>query len=71
MVVQSVHFPEKHWNEKDAEEWLKEHKFIPLKGVDKELHGWLRYRIADPRDFKRFITRKLKNHVNLIIGFTK
>ena len=69
MVVQSVHFSEKHWNEKDAEEWLKEHKYHPSKGVDKEMAGWLRYRIVPPNKFERFITRKLKNHINLIIGF--
>lgn len=68
--IQSVvFFIDKGWTSAKAKKWLKVNEIEPMKRVDKSLENQLRYRIEDPSQFKRFITKKQKNGVNLIIGF--
>ncbi len=68
---QSIIFFEKFgWNEKMAKKWLNEHNLIPIKHVDKHLKGELRYRLADPKLFKRFRTIKTVSGIDIIIGFS-
>ncbi len=65
------------WNSSRARAWLKTNKFNPIKRVDKLKSSetgkviQLRYRIADPSKFKRFITKKTSEEINFIIGFEK
>lgn len=65
------------WNSSKARNWLKAHNFKPIKRVDKLKSSetgkvtQLRYRIADPSKFKRFITKKTSEEINFIIGFEK
>lgn len=56
------------WTPKLAIEWLKLHDLKPIKKMRKE-NNQLRYRILDPKLFKRFSTKKTKYGINLIIGY--
>lgn len=66
--VQAILFKKDKWSSKKSLFWLKEHNYNPIK----EVHitkNFRRYRIRNPDKFKRFITKKLKNNIDLIIGF--
>ena len=49
--------------------WLKKHKLKAIKPVHK-MGTQLRYRIKDPKLFKRFTTKKIGN-IYLVIGWKK
>jgi len=69
--IQSVVFLRKKWNVTEARKWLKLHGNLkPIKAVDKN-STQLRFRLQNPKKFKRFITKKVKDDVLLIIGFKK
>jgi hypothetical protein len=62
------------WTTTKARKWLKKHNLTPLKRVHKITSSktgiiHLRYRIRDPKLYKRFITKKTKEGINIIIGF--
>lgn len=67
--IQAVLFDRELWIPRIARIWLKHHELIPIKRVhitdDK-----LRYRIHEP-DYDSFITKKLADGIELIIGFRK
>ena len=68
MSLQSVVFNvNKGWDSEKARQWLKQHKYKPLKRVHK-VKNTLRYRIKEPK-YKRYITRKTNKGVNLIFGY--
>ena len=72
--IHSVSFLAKGgWTADKARKWLKEHDLKPIKRVDKVYVDGkltqLRYRIKDPKQFKRFSTKKTGNNINLIIGY--
>ena len=68
--IQSVLFSRKNWKSKDARKWLDKKKLKRMKKVDKT-ENYLRYRINDPKKYKRFITKSESNGIKLIIGFRK
>lgn len=65
----------KKWSLAKTRKWLKKHDMIPIKDVDKvKVKGKIsqyRYRLKDPKKFKRFITKKTKDDINFVIGFPK
>ena len=66
--IQAVIFEKAHWNTTHARHWLKMHDLKPIKRVH-NVENFLRYRLADPKKFRRFITKKLPNGIELIIGY--
>jgi hypothetical protein len=68
--IQSIaFFTADGWTPAKAKIYMKSAGFRPIKPVDKHLHGQLRYRLADPRKFRRFRVKTTKYGFNLIIGF--
>lgn len=66
--VQSVTFPRASFSTRQAMHWLKQHDFKPIKKVDKTASR-LRYRLVEPDQFGHFATKKVKEDIELIIGF--
>lgn len=66
--VQAVVFDNTQWTVNSSKHWLKRNKFQTIKPVHKTENTY-RFRIENPENFKRFITKKLKNGINLIIGY--
>ena len=66
--IHSVVFNDKFWTSANARSWLKQHNLIPIKRVH-HTENTLRYRIRDPRLFKRFSTKVLPNHINIVLGW--
>jgi hypothetical protein len=67
--VQSVIFDRSLWSQAQAKAWLKKHGFIVAK-IDKKKHFY-RFRQMDTHYFDHYITKKLDDGVELIIGFPK
>lgn len=68
-LIQNIMFKRKYFTTNEARKWLKKNKFIPIKRVDKT-NNELRYRIKDPRIFKKFRVISLKkNKIQATIGF--
>jgi len=67
-AIQAVVFG-KNWTTKKARQWLKEKKWKPIKRVHKTSGGFLRYRLLDPKQFKKFIWKSTNKGVNFVIGF--
>lgn len=72
-MLQSVVFLRPKWNVKTSKLWLEKKGITPLKEVDiVKKDGKIsqyRYRILNPKRFKRFITKKTKDNINFIIGY--
>lgn len=66
--IHSVVFDKNFWTAEQARKWLSQKNLTPIKRVHKTINT-IRYRIVDPKEFKNFITKKLPNHINLVIGF--
>ncbi len=66
--IQAVLFDRRVWNTRRARKWLDEKKMKRIKRVD-VTNKFYRYRILSPLLFKRFITKKTKDGISLIIGF--
>lgn len=66
--VQSVLFDKRFWDEKRARAWLKEHNFKFKNKID-ITDNFLRFRQFSPKKFKNYFTRKIYNHIELIIGY--
>lgn len=61
-------FNPKQFSTEKARLWLKNNNIKPIKVVDRSTTQ-LRYRIVDPKKFKRFRTKIVKSGIMLIIGF--
>ena len=66
--IQAVLFKNTKWDSKKSRDWLKKNKYVPIKRVHKT-DTFLRYRLKEPNQYKRFITKKLGKGIELIIGF--
>ena len=68
MSVQAVVFlQEQGWTTTSARKWLKHNGYTPIKRVH-IVGKRLRYRIKAPT-FKRYVTKALKDGINLILGY--
>ncbi len=67
MAVQSILFDRKIWNITKAKNWLKMNKFKSKK-VDVKTNT-LRFRQINPKNFKRFRSKKITSSITFIIGF--
>lgn len=65
MEIQSIVFERKYWNQTKAKAWLKKHKYKT--DVDKK-PTQLRYRQKSPRKFKKFVSKKIKKGLILVLG---
>ena len=72
--IHSIVFYRPKWNLTTSKRWIKEHNLKPIKKVHitKSVDGKItqyRYRIKNPNLFKKFITKKTNDNINIIIGF--
>ena len=67
--IQSVVFERKYWTTTMARKWLRYNNLKPIKNVDLSHPKQYRYRINHPEMYTHFISKKLPDHVMLIIGF--
>ena len=68
MLVQAILFDKNKWNPTEARHWLKKHKYVPIKYVDKT-QNQIRYRIRDPAEFSSFVTKSYPDRgINIIFG---
>lgn len=66
--IQSILFKKKYWTENSSYNWLLRHNLYPIKPA--HLYpNFIRYRLVNPDKFKYFITKKIDNGINLVIGF--
>lgn len=65
--IHSVLFPKATWSIAKSKKWLKDNSIKPIKSA-RETINFYRYRIRDPKLFDGFITKKLNNGIELIIG---
>lgn len=68
--IQSVVFNPKQFTPNQARLWLKNNNIRPIKIVDRTATQ-LRYRIVNPKKFKRFRTKIIKSGIMFVIGFKK
>lgn len=66
--IQSITFKKRYYSKDSSKKWLLTHNYKPIKAVD-ETKSLLRYRIQNPKKYKRFITKKITPSINFIIGF--
>ena len=69
MPVQSILFDKKLWSQKDAEKWLKQHKY-KISYYGKKVHitkNKLRYRQTKPKKEYRYRTINIGNGIEFII----
>lgn len=66
--VHSILFDNSYYNATSARKWLKDHNYKAIKQVHKTKNK-LRYRIRDPSLYKKFITKKITPHIELVLGF--
>ena len=66
--IQSVLFDKNYWDIFDSINWLHYHHLYPIKSphITKK---FIRYRIKDPKYFRRLRTIKTKDHLDIIVGF--
>jgi len=65
--IQAVLFPKAMWSIAKSKKWLKDNLIKPIKSA-RETVNFYRYRVRDPKLFNEFITKKLNNGVELVIG---
>lgn len=63
--IQSIVFPKSRHSLRDAVEWLRRRGFKT--DVDEKPYEY-RFRQEDPDKFKRFITTKTNDHVDIVMG---
>lgn len=66
--IQAILFDRDHWTTSSARTWLKKNDHTPIKRAH-TTDNFIRYRLEEPSNFKHFITKKLDEHIELIIGF--
>lgn len=71
--IHSVIFGNSWGNEEHRIKWLKDHDLRPIKAVhitENKGEKHYRYRIVDPKEFKRFTTEVIKDHdLSLVLGW--
>lgn len=74
--IQAVLFFKPKWTVAKSKAWLKQFNLVPLKGPDTTLFkNQIRYRITDPKQYKRYTSKLLVNNkgfdtnVHLILGW--
>lgn len=65
--IQAIIFDKHYWTPKEASRWLHNNKYYPIK-KEHETKNYFRYRIHNPKIFKKFITKRLPDHIELILG---
>ena len=68
MSVQAILFDKSLWKQKHAKLWVRDHGYKQLKPVHITQKKF-RYRIKDPRRFKKYRTKKVGIGIDLILGF--
>jgi len=68
--VQSIHFEKTYWTATTSKRKLSDLGYTPLKRAH-ITPNFYEYRILEPNQFKRFITVKKRNGIQLIIGYFK
>lgn len=66
--VQAVVFG-KNWTAERARNWIDKRGWKAIKRVHKTSGGFLRYRLKDPDQYKRFIWKSTPQGVNFVLGF--
>ena len=66
--VHSIIFDKSWYNTTQARDWLKAHGFVPIKRVD-ETTNFYRYRIRDPKLFKRFTIKQVAPYIKFVFGW--
>ena len=66
MHVQAVVFSAAHWSPALARAWLASHNYAPIKRVHRTASS-LRYRLSEPVPGAAYYTKKLPNHVSLVL----
>lgn len=67
MIVQSILFEKKYWNIPKAIKWLDDNKFKFNKLDTEQRPNFLSFRQQMPLHNVKYYTKKLKNHIDLII----
>lgn len=67
-ALQSIIFDKKSWTPKRALNWVISHNYRPKKMVD-VTDRKIRFRLREPKQFRRFITKDIGNGIKFIIGF--
>lgn len=66
--IQAVLFDKDRFDSKSARKWLSKNNLTAMKRVHKT-DKYLRYRINDPKRYKRMRTKGIDNGVKFILGF--
>jgi hypothetical protein len=67
-AIQAVLFDRDKWTVKNARLWLANEGIRPMKAPHYTEHE-IRFRIKDPKKFKRFRTKTEPHGIDLVIGF--
>lgn len=67
MSIQAVIFARDIWTTDSARRWLKSAHLVPIKRVHITTN-YLRYRITDPRVFRKFRLSKKKDGIRFVYG---
>lgn len=65
--IQSIEFDKYFWTKNQAEEWLKNHKIIPMK-VAHITKNYIRYRIEEP-NYRYYRVKDIGDGILLTLGF--
>lgn len=69
-LIQSIIFNKQYWTIPESQKWLYDNNLKLLKGKMIDItKNFYRFRIKDPKQFKYFRTKKLNNHIDLVLGF--
>jgi len=68
MTIQAIIFSRKIWTTELAEEWLKKHKYHPIKAVH-ITKNYYRYRLKDPSKLSGYRIKEIGKGIKLIIGY--
>lgn len=66
--IQSIIFKKDKYTTDEARKWLKKHKHIPIKRVDKTKE-YLRYRIAEPDPKKEKRTISMGPNIKAVVQY--
>lgn len=68
--IQSVRFDKSKYTIKQGHDWLKNHGLKLLKNKKVDIaKNFYRFRIITPSYFKHFITKKIADGIEIVIGF--
>jgi hypothetical protein len=66
--VQSYLFLKSYYDINEVNDYINSHDIHPIKAIH-ETDNMFRVRVQDPKQFKKFRTKKLSNHLEAVIGF--